>query len=561
MDPLCLRSPLRTISVLVVHLLTHFCGGKLNICQSRLIGSSQPIVAKVGDDVILPSHLEPAVGVATKTLEWTRPDLNSCFVHVWFGRQDYESIKHPSYKGRTRLFTDELKRGNISLKLSNVKPADGGRYRCYIPDRNEESVIELVVAAVSSLGIIFARLDESSSGVVLQCESKGWYPEPEVLWLTVRDKSSLLDLQRQSEVLMTSMLSAAESLWTRDTETDSPVESNRPTSTRPERRTYMFQMISIRRKTGPRQNRGMELMKEKRTAPKAVKVKLSLRLKKQKERELGSIVLFFLYFSQLVKQSDEKKQPEEKVKDLETKNTAGGATSSAGSSEAECGQSQIYRERDSTGQSSHRGCQGTQGSVSSPGITLAGLDESSSGVDLQCESKGWYPEPEVLWLDGEGHVLSAGPTETVRGPDDLYTVSSRVTVDMRHGNRFTCRVQQTIINQTRETHIHVSVQYFTFRSWSDYFGCLHPVYFLFAFILWKKKNRIKSKNSQCDENDEGQRMSDTNATKTEDQGVTEEGQESERDKHLGQRVNEENPHIYKYEAPFRTQTVFWVTVP
>uniref|UniRef100_A0A3Q1II50 Butyrophilin subfamily 3 member A2-like Ig-C domain-containing protein n=1 Tax=Anabas testudineus TaxID=64144 RepID=A0A3Q1II50_ANATE len=47
---------------------------------------------------------------------------------------------------------------------------------------------------------------------------------------------------------------------------------------------------------------------------------------------------------------------------------------------------------------------------------------------LKCESKGWYPEPELLWLDAEGKILSAGPTETVRGPDDLYTVSSRVTL-------------------------------------------------------------------------------------------------------------------------------------
>ena len=59
---------------------------------------------------------------------------------------------------------------------------------------------------------------------------------------TVRETSSLLDLQRQSEVLMTSILSAAEWLWRRDTATASPVESNRTTPTRPERHTYMFQV-------------------------------------------------------------------------------------------------------------------------------------------------------------------------------------------------------------------------------------------------------------------------------------------------------------------------------
>ncbi|XP_042071899.1 butyrophilin subfamily 1 member A1 [Haplochromis burtoni] len=83
------------------------------------------------------------------------------------------------------------------------------------------------------------------------------------------------------------------------------------------------------------------------------------------------------------------------------------------------------------------------------------MSNVSSRVVLQCESAGWYPEPELLWLDGEGNLLSAGPTETLRGPDDLYTVSSRVIVEKRHSNNITCRVQQRNTNQSRETHIHV----------------------------------------------------------------------------------------------------------
>uniref|UniRef100_A0A3Q1ICL8 Ig-like domain-containing protein n=1 Tax=Anabas testudineus TaxID=64144 RepID=A0A3Q1ICL8_ANATE len=65
---------------------------------------------------------------------------------------------------------------------------------------------------------------------------------------------------------------------------------------------------------------------------------------------------------------------------------------------------------------------------------------------------------ELLWLDAEGKILSAGPTETVRGPDDLYTVSSRVTVEKRHSNNIICRVQQRNINQTRETQIEVTAR-------------------------------------------------------------------------------------------------------
>ncbi|XP_025757431.1 butyrophilin subfamily 2 member A2 isoform X2 [Oreochromis niloticus] len=93
-----------------------------------------------------------------------------------------------------------------------------------------------------------------------------------------------------------------------------------------------------------------------------------------------------------------------------------------------------------------------EASASTPVIKV--MSNVSSRVVLQCESAGWYPEPELLWLDGEGNLLSAGPTETLRGPDDLYTVSSRVTVEKRHSNNITCRVQQRNTNQSRETHVH-----------------------------------------------------------------------------------------------------------
>ncbi|XP_018534956.1 butyrophilin subfamily 2 member A1 isoform X4 [Lates calcarifer] len=105
------------------------------------------------------------------------------------------------------------------------------------------------------------------------------------------------------------------------------------------------------------------------------------------------------------------------------------------------------------------------GSVSSPVVTMS--SSTLGAVVLECESKGWYPEPEVLWLDGEGNLLSAGPTETVRGPDDLYTVSSRVTVEKTDDNIFTCRVQQNKTNQTTETEIHVPDDSFTTPSSSS----------------------------------------------------------------------------------------------
>ncbi|XP_038131925.1 butyrophilin subfamily 3 member A2-like [Cyprinodon tularosa] len=194
----------------------------------------------VGEDVVLPCHLEASLNTDELAVEWGRLDLNPRFVYLWFDGSEYKDDQNIAYKGRTSLFTDRLKDGDVSLRLTGVKHSDNGRFRCYDPKEIEEHFVDLFI-----------------------------------------------------------------------------------------------------------------------------------------------------------------------------------------------------------------------GSVSSPSISLAGLDNSSLGVMLDCSSAVWYPEPEIIWLDGEGNIMSAGSTEKTKGPDGLYSVSSRVTVEKRHNNNITCRVQKKDINQTREKHIYI----------------------------------------------------------------------------------------------------------
>uniref|UniRef100_A0A665TFY8 Ig-like domain-containing protein n=2 Tax=Echeneis naucrates TaxID=173247 RepID=A0A665TFY8_ECHNA len=143
------------------------------------------------------------------------------------------------------------------------------------------------------------------------------------------------------------------------------------------------------------------------------------------------------------------------------------------------------------------------GSVSSPAVTS--LNISSGGVVLRCESAGWYPEPELLWLDDEGNVLSTGPPESVRGPDGLYTVRRNLSVDQTHRRNFICRVQQEKINQNRETHFNITVpdDFFPTVSRSTFRICvtLVPVLFLvccivIGFLLIRSKLNNKHETRQ-----------------------------------------------------------------
>lgn len=117
--------------------------------QSEVTGSSQPIVAMVGGDIILPCHLEPAVDADELTVEWARPDLDPRFVYLRRDGVELLTEQHPSYMRRTSLSITSLKCGDISLKLSKVKLSDAGKHRCLVPKVGTESVVELVVGKLA----------------------------------------------------------------------------------------------------------------------------------------------------------------------------------------------------------------------------------------------------------------------------------------------------------------------------------------------------------------------------------------------------------------------------
>uniref|UniRef100_A0A8C6LIN5 Ig-like domain-containing protein n=3 Tax=Nothobranchius furzeri TaxID=105023 RepID=A0A8C6LIN5_NOTFU len=119
---------------------------------------------------------------------------------------------------------------------------------------------------------------------------------------------------------------------------------------------------------------------------------------------------------------------------------------------------------------------------------------------LDCSSGTWWPEPELLWLDAEGHVLSAGPTETTRGSDGLLAVSSRVTVQKSPNNTITCRIHQKDLKQSRETHVHVPDDFFVVRSscsvsisFSVLFCCLFLV--SASVLVWRQRHLSKKKET------------------------------------------------------------------
>uniref|UniRef100_A0A4W6BIU4 Ig-like domain-containing protein n=1 Tax=Lates calcarifer TaxID=8187 RepID=A0A4W6BIU4_LATCA len=144
-----------------------------------LIGPSRPVLGLVGDDVILPCSLQPAESVAEATVEWLRPDLSNSNVFIFRdGRESYQD-QNPSFQQRATLFLQQLKNGNMSLKLSRLQLSDAGDYTCKWIKSGSQTSIQVRLGAVSEPKIYAKR---EGTKVALQCEANNWYPQPEMEW-------------------------------------------------------------------------------------------------------------------------------------------------------------------------------------------------------------------------------------------------------------------------------------------------------------------------------------------------------------------------------------------
>ncbi|KAL1279036.1 hypothetical protein QQF64_025709, partial [Cirrhinus molitorella] len=153
--------------------------------QYKVVGPADPVFAVSGEDVILPCSVKPNISVVDMRVGWSRPDQNDSLVHLYENHVDKNTDQIQFYRGRTKLIYQELQRGNASLKLSSVQIFDEGRYKCFIESKswNDDTTVNVKVEAVGRPPVITVDGFDYSGGLHLQCESEGWYPEPDLEWL------------------------------------------------------------------------------------------------------------------------------------------------------------------------------------------------------------------------------------------------------------------------------------------------------------------------------------------------------------------------------------------
>ncbi|NXN79263.1 VTCN1 inhibitor, partial [Bombycilla garrulus] len=85
--------------------------------------------AFVGETVILPcTTTPPGELILSKSMLYWQTGTERV-VHFWKGRDSLE-CQDKEFHGRTSLFLDQMKYGNLSLKISNVQLVDDAEYFC-----------------------------------------------------------------------------------------------------------------------------------------------------------------------------------------------------------------------------------------------------------------------------------------------------------------------------------------------------------------------------------------------------------------------------------------------
>ncbi|XP_028811593.1 uncharacterized protein LOC114765577 isoform X2 [Denticeps clupeoides] len=147
-------------------------------------GPSGPLQVQLGDSVLLPCSVRTPVPLEELEVLWKRTDLETVVLLFQDGEVRGES-QEPEFRNRTHFFTEEISRGNFSLFLTDVTPADAGMYRCSVHTDTEYGDATALIQHVERLVVtgedrpVFAYAGQE---VVLSCSVDSHVLPEQVTW-------------------------------------------------------------------------------------------------------------------------------------------------------------------------------------------------------------------------------------------------------------------------------------------------------------------------------------------------------------------------------------------
>uniref|UniRef100_G1PZ02 Ig-like domain-containing protein n=1 Tax=Myotis lucifugus TaxID=59463 RepID=G1PZ02_MYOLU len=140
------------------------------------------LVAIVGGQTELHCQLSPPQSAKYMEVSWFKGD-HSKLVHLYRDGHEVKGEAAPEYVDRTEFVKEAIGEGKVALRLHNIRVSDNGTYQCSFKDSNFSSVasMDLSVAA-TSLGIQILVHPPNTKGLLVECNTGGWFPQPQMEW-------------------------------------------------------------------------------------------------------------------------------------------------------------------------------------------------------------------------------------------------------------------------------------------------------------------------------------------------------------------------------------------
>ncbi|XP_074204557.1 butyrophilin-like protein 2 isoform X1 [Camelus bactrianus] len=196
---LVVRNPLPEVVSCFIHnpTLTEKKGSHISIPEKlqtelaslKVIGPSQPILVRVGEDIQLTCSLSPKTNAQSMEVRWVRSHRYPA-VYVYMDGDHVAGEQMAEYRGRTVLVSDTINEGRLTLQINNATISDDGQYQCLFEKDGvyQEANLDLKIVGLGSSPLISVE-GWKDGEIKLLCTSEGWFPQPHVQWRDVEGKA------------------------------------------------------------------------------------------------------------------------------------------------------------------------------------------------------------------------------------------------------------------------------------------------------------------------------------------------------------------------------------
>lgn len=157
---------------------------------------SSPLVAVRGNYAVLGCSFPPVQQSGTPTnllVTWQRGE-SAKVVHSFYYGQNQLARQSIEFKNRTELYISELGAGNASLRLSDIREEDAGRYLCTVSDSRGTDKAEINLEYTAFYSEPLLNIEVGPHNTSIQFETQG-FPKAKVQWLGPEEEQ----LEHQSD--------------------------------------------------------------------------------------------------------------------------------------------------------------------------------------------------------------------------------------------------------------------------------------------------------------------------------------------------------------------------